>query len=240
MVKPFSPEQEALLSSLVPGLKLKIIGLQWGVSFSHEGTRISANLRHKDINYVELGWGKATKADFNKFVQYKLFTSEGVKGMYHQYTLDDVEILRAHERGFDFPDPLAPVQTVNNFSNNSFTGITNISSPIENSTQFIQNAATLDEDFKATFNRLVGDIAKVVADVPSEHKGEVETLETQVERLAEDVAKPKRNSTQVQITLDGLKKAAENLAKLVPAIGPIILPLVLELTKQVIALGSGS
>jgi hypothetical protein len=204
--------------------------------FSNDGTVIFDNVHHRDTNFHTLGWSEATKADFTKFTRWRLFTLEGQANLAtHNYTLDDVEIIRAFERGFEMPDPNVPSQAVYDLRNSNFTGITNINNIIENSTQYIENATALDDDFKSTFTQLLSKLEAAIAQIPAEYQNEARTLAKQTQRLAEDVAEPEPDKAGVQITAEGLKKAAENLVK----VAPHVLPVALELVRHVMALGAG-
>ncbi len=62
------------------------------------------------------------------------------------------------------------------------------------------------------FEKLINDLKAALADVPGEHADDIEAVAISANRLAEDVSNPKPNKKAIQISADGLKRAAENIA----------------------------
>ena len=229
---PLNEKQKQLLASIVPGIQNETIGLNWTVSFIRgpaHGPTIFDNLHHSEANFVKLGWKDATDQDFMKFVSCGFFIDRGSAGQTwsHQYALDDIAIIEAFEHNWEMSDtPIQPAVVHNIFQNNTFSGVTNISSIIENSTQYVQQSDVLQNDDKVTFTELMTQLDAVLNEVPAQHEKQAKTVANQARRLAEDISDPDLDEGQKQITLEGLQKAAENLAKVMPRVLPIAMEII--------------
>jgi hypothetical protein len=224
MTHVFTSKQEKLLAAIVPGVQNGTIGSDWIVSYSNEHTSIFDNIHHHDTNFHTLGWSKATRADFAKFVKHGIFIQESPTN----YSLDEAALMRADQLGFDFPESQAVNQTFN-FQNSSI-GIANINTTLNNSSQHIQNADGLDNDFKQKFDTLIGELREALAQVPGEQEKEAAKVAKQAERLAEDVSS--EDQDEVQSSLEKLTKAATNLA----AVTPIVLPIAMRIVELIASL----
>jgi hypothetical protein len=96
-------DQKTLLRGLVPGLKSARIGLNWAVILS---SRMAVIFEDGQTNLRALGWSKATRADFNQFVEHGFFrvTKVDRMGLPSKYMLDDALIIQAVENDFQTPE----------------------------------------------------------------------------------------------------------------------------------------
>jgi hypothetical protein len=95
--------------------------------------------------------------------------------------------------------------------------ILNVKSTLEHVTQTI-GALPGDEAAKNQLKQLIADLQAELAKVPPAQAGEAEAVAEAANDAVAKAAKPKPNKTSVQISAEGLKKAAENLAGVLPTV----------------------
>lgn len=210
MARPFTPKQETLLNAIVPGVQSGTIGADWIVSYSNEYTTIFDNVHHRDTNFHTLGWSKATRADFATFVKHGIFIQETKSN----YSLDEAALMNGYRLGFDYPEPQAASQTFN--FQGAKIGIANINTVLNNSTQTVQNSAGLEQDFKQGLEALIKQLQEALNEVPPEHEKAAVSVAKQADRLVEDLSDDEKE--RATVSLEGLKKAAQNLLAVTPAV----------------------
>jgi len=103
-----------------------------------------------------------------------------------------------------------------------------IKSTLNDVAMTISNSPSIDEPTKAALAGLIKQLDEELSKTPKEKEEEAKAVAETANMLVQTAAKDKPNKATVQITADGLKKAALNLAFVLPAIVPIV--------KQIIAL----
>lgn len=200
-------KQKKLLRSVVPGLKDGTVKTEWTLLTGDDRILEIFGFNDEGVLWRE-GWDKVSHADFevferNGFLYCTRFDQNGFKV---SFALDEAKILEAVENNFELPFTSPPVHVV------SHGGIVNIQSTFHDSHQLIQNAAQLDDNFKAELNTLMEQLNSALIHVPDEYADEVEAVTIEAGRLAEDLSRDKPNKRSVIISAQGLRKAAENLA----------------------------
>jgi predicted transcriptional regulator len=96
--------------------------------------------------------------------------------------------------------------------------IVNIDSMLEQVTQNIGTASHVDEAAKKQLTELIEQLKTELQKAPPTKKEEAEALAEAAKALVEAGTKDQPNKTTVQITAEGLKKAAENIAGVMPTV----------------------
>jgi hypothetical protein len=94
----------------------------------------------------------------------------------------------------------------------------NIKSRLENVSQTIGTLPDGDPSTKAELERLVEELNEALQQVPPDKAEDAEAVAQSAEALVETATQEKPNRTMVEITGDGLKKAAQNLANVMPTV----------------------
>jgi len=105
-----------------------------------------------------------------------------------------------------------------NINGNFNNVILNIKSTLTNVQQSVGGMATVDESARLELQRLIGQLSQALEQIPASLKDEAEAVAASVQVLVENAKSEKPNKTMLQISGDGLKKAAENLAQVAPAV----------------------
>jgi len=103
------------------------------------------------------------------------------------------------------------------FSNASGS-IINIDSMLEQVTQNIDSTHSLNESDKKNLLELIDQLKIELLKTPPAKKEEAEALAESAKTLVEAGTKAQPNRTTIQITAEGLKKAAENMAEVMPTV----------------------
>jgi hypothetical protein len=99
--------------------------------------------------------------------------------------------------------------------------ILNIKSTLENVSQSIGAAPHGDAATKAQLQELITQLSAALQQAPPEKTSEAEAVAETAKAAVEQATKEKPNRTLVQISAEGLKQAAQNLASVLPAVLPI-------------------
>ena len=102
-------------------------------------------------------------------------------------------------------------------SGNLCGSILNIKSTLSNVAQTI-NARPADPSLKAELNKLIEQLSAELAQTPPDKEEEAEAVAQTAQALIETAAAEKPNKTMLRITGEGLKKAAENIAGVMPVV----------------------
>lgn len=113
-----------------------------------------------------------------------------------------------------------------NMSGNFTGAIVNIKSTLTNVNQQI-NTSTVESSIQQDLNRLVNELSQALEKIPSDKGEEAEAVAKSAEALINAATEEKPNKTMVEISGEGLKKAAENIAD--------VMPIVLTIAAQIVA-----
>jgi hypothetical protein len=116
-------------------------------------------------------------------------------------------------------------------SGNFQGAILNIKSRLENVQQSIGSIETQDGDSLAELQKLIDQLNETLQQVPQEKQEEAAAVAKTTEALVDQVKEEKPNKTMIQITGEGLKKAAQNLADVLPTVVPIAAQIVAVVGK---------
>ena len=133
------------------------------------------------------------------------------------------------ERALTCPEePTTYFPAVINVMSGDFRGaILNIDSTLTDLSQSIGKLPSTEADVKEELQQLINQLKQALKEVPSERVEEAEAIAWAAETLIKTKTSEKPNRVKVEITKEGLKKAAENIAS--------ILPIVLTTAEKIIA-----
>lgn len=113
--------------------------------------------------------------------------------------------------------------------NGDFRGANvNVKSILQDVAINIQNAVNFDQSTKKEIEDLIKRLEGELKKAPPPQKDEAQAVSTMAKRLIETATQEKPNKTEVKISAEGLMKAAQNVAK--------VMPIVLVVAKQLISL----
>jgi hypothetical protein len=105
-----------------------------------------------------------------------------------------------------------------NISGNFNNVILNIKSILTNVQQSVGTMPAVDDAARQQLQALIGQLSKELEQIPASLKAEAEAVAASVQILVDTAKSQQPNKPMLQITADGLKKAAENLAGVAPAV----------------------
>jgi len=109
--------------------------------------------------------------------------------------------------------------------------IINIKSTLTNVQQSVGEIRTDDLDTRKELEKLIGQLNEALQKIPAGKQEDAQAV-AETARALVDVAKAEKpNKTMLQITGEGLKKAAQNLADVMPVVLPIAGQIVATVTK---------
>jgi hypothetical protein len=108
-----------------------------------------------------------------------------------------------------------------NMSGNFSGAILNIKSTLTNVSQSIGTAAQGDAATKAQLQQLIEQLSAELQKTPADKAAEAEAVAETAKAAVEQATRAQPNKTLVQISAEGLKQAAQNLAAVLPAVLPI-------------------
>ena len=109
----------------------------------------------------------------------------------------------------------------------------NIKSTLTNVTQTIGALPTDDSSAKDELERLIQELNDALQQAPDDKAEEAEAVAKSAELLVKTATEEKPNKTMVQITGEGLKQAAQNMADVIPAVVTIAAQIVAAIAKFV-------
>ena len=112
--------------------------------------------------------------------------------------------------------------------------IVNIGSTLSNVTQQVETMAQGSADDKAELEALIKQLEAELKKLPANHQEDAEIVAEYTQDLVEEAGKEKPKARKLEITGEGLKKAAENLLDVAPLIGEIAGKIVMK----VLAMGA--
>lgn len=113
-------------------------------------------------------------------------------------------------------------------SGNIQNSILNIKSTLTNVQQSVGSIPTDDQAARQELEGLIEQLSQALQNVPAKQAEQAEAVAASAQALVETAKADKPNKTLLQISSEGLKKAAETLADVAPA--------VVGITGQVVAL----
>lgn len=105
-----------------------------------------------------------------------------------------------------------------NMSGDFRGAIFNIKSTLKDVTQTVNMLPHADQRDKDELKRLIEQLNEELQKAPSDKTEEAEAIAESAKALIEAANKDKPNKAMVQITAEGLKKAAENIAGVMPSV----------------------
>jgi hypothetical protein len=123
---------------------------------------------------------------------------------------DGREVVR---NNFRLPNSL--VNSVQLAGNNN---VVNINSTLTSVTQLVQTNFNIDSSSKQKIADLLDQLSDVLKDLPGENVDDGETVAELAKKLIENATKEKPNKKLIEISAEGLKKAAKDLEIIIPSV----------------------
>jgi len=117
-------------------------------------------------------------------------------------------------------------------SGNIQNSILNIKSTLTNVQQSVGSIATDDETARQELQGLIEQLSQALQNVPDNQKEQAEAVAVSAQALVETAKADKPNKTLLQITGEGLKKAAENLSEVAPAVVSIASQVIVAIMRM--------
>lgn len=105
----------------------------------------------------------------------------------------------------------------------------NIGSTLSNVAQQVGAMTQASADDKAELEHLIKQLEAELSKLPADHQEDAETVAELTQDLVDEAGKEKPKKRKLEITGEGLKKAAQNLASVAPLIGEIAGKIVLKI-----------
>ena len=121
-----------------------------------------------------------------------------------------------------------------NMSGDFRGAILNIKSTLSNVSQSIGALPNADESAKDELKHLIEQLNEALQQVPAGKEEEAQAVATSAEMLVQTANAEKPNKTMLQITGEGLKQAAKNLAEVMPT----VLTIATQIAAAVFKLGA--
>jgi len=120
-----------------------------------------------------------------------------------------------------------------NLSGDFRGSIINIKSTLTNVQQSVGQIRTDDEDTRKELENLIGQLSEALQKVPEKSQEQAEAVAETAKALVDTANAEKPNKTMVQITAEGLKQAAQNLAGVMPTVVTIASQIALTVVKLI-------
>jgi len=111
--------------------------------------------------------------------------------------------------------------------------IINIKSTLTNVQQSVGAIKTNDENARKELEKLIGELNEALQKIPETKHEQAQAVAETAKALVDTAKAEKPNKTMVQITGESLKKAAENLADVMPTVVTIAGQIALTVIKLV-------
>ena len=118
-----------------------------------------------------------------------------------------------------------------NMSGDFRGAIVNIKSTLTNVQQSVGEIPTEDEAARKQLEDLIGQLSEALQKVPAEHQEQAQAVAETAKVLVESAKAEKPNKTMLQISGEGLKQAAQNLAGVMPTVVTIAGQIVVTIAK---------
>jgi hypothetical protein len=113
-----------------------------------------------------------------------------------------------------------------NLSGNFSGAIVNLKSTLKNVHQTAGQIPAGDEDSRKQLQDLIEKLSAELEKIPPAKKDDAEAVAQTAKALIDQANSQKPNKTLLQISGEGLKQAAKNIADVLPAVAPIALQIV--------------
>src|SRR5687768_11476992 len=114
--------------------------------------------------------------------------------------------------------------------------IINIKSTLTNVQQSVGEIHTDDEDSRQELEKLIGQLSEALEKTPEGNQEQAQAVAETAKVLVDTAKAEKPNKTMLQITGEGLKQAAQNLAEVMPTVVTIAGRIVLAVSNLTRAL----
>ena len=111
--------------------------------------------------------------------------------------------------------------------------ILNIKSTLNNVQQSVGDISTDDLDTRRELEKLIEQLNDALQKIPVGKQEDAQAVAETAKALVDVAKSEKPNKTMLEITGDGLKKAAQNLADVMPVVLPLASQIVTTVTKLV-------
>ena len=118
-----------------------------------------------------------------------------------------------------------------NMSGDFRGAIINIKSTLTNVQQSVGEIRTADEAARKELETLIGQLNEALQKVPAEDVEQAQAVAETAKMLVDTAKAEKPNKTMLQISGEGLKQAAQNLAGVMPIVASIAGQIVMTVTK---------
>jgi methyl-accepting chemotaxis protein len=118
-----------------------------------------------------------------------------------------------------------------NMSGDFRGAIINIRSTLTNVQQSVGEIHSSDETTRKELEALIGQLSEALQNVPAEKEEQAEAVAETAKTLVETAKAEKPNKTMLQISGEGLKQAAQNLAEVLPTVVTIAGQIVMAVAK---------
>ena len=118
-----------------------------------------------------------------------------------------------------------------NMSGDFRGAIINIKSTLTNVQQSIGDIPSDDETARKELESLIGQLSEALQKVPAEHQEQAQAVAETAKVLVDTAKAEKPNKTMLQISGEGLKQAAQNLAGVMPTVLTIAGQIVMTIAK---------
>jgi methyl-accepting chemotaxis protein len=109
--------------------------------------------------------------------------------------------------------------------------IINIKSTLTDVQQSVGEIRTSDETARKELETLIGQLSEALQKVPAEHQEQAQAVAETAKVLVESAKAEKPNKTMLQVSGEGLKQAAQNLAGVMPTVVTIAGQIVMAIAK---------
>src|SRR6266542_1442941 len=110
--------------------------------------------------------------------------------------------------------------------------IINIKSTLTNVQQSIGEIRSDDETARKELETLIGQLSEALQKIPAENQEQAQAVAETAKVLVDSAKAEKPNKTMLQISGEGLKRAAQNLAEVMPVVatiaGQIVIPFFID------------
>jgi septal ring factor EnvC (AmiA/AmiB activator) len=121
-----------------------------------------------------------------------------------------------------------------NMSGDFRGSIINIKSTLTNVQQSVGEIPTDDESTRKELEKLIEQLSEALQKIPAEKQEQAQAVAETAKALVDSAKVEKPNKTMLQITGDGLKQAAKNLAEVMPTVVTIAGQIVMAVSKLAI------
>jgi hypothetical protein len=118
-----------------------------------------------------------------------------------------------------------------NMSGDFRGAIVNIKSTLTNVQQSVGEIHSTDEIARKELETLIGQLSEALQKVPAENQEQAQAVAETAKVLVDTAKAETPNKTMLQISGDGLKQAAQNLAGVMPAVVSIASQIVMTVAK---------